>query len=50
MKGGVPFAQVFELPGQLADYERMAFSIVLSEFEGHEFDWSTWQFKEKKND
>jgi len=34
----------------LEEYERMAFSVTFSEFEGNEFDWDTLQFKERKND
>ncbi|EXF96288.1 hypothetical protein HK44_020665 [Pseudomonas fluorescens HK44] len=47
MKNGVPFSVVFECD-YLDEYERMAFSIIFSEFEGSEFDWDSMTFKEKK--
>jgi hypothetical protein len=46
MKNGVPFDRLFECDS-LVDYERMAMSIMFSEFEGNEFDWRTMQFKER---
>lgn len=30
-------------------HERMAMSIMFSEFEGNEFDWNTFTFKERKD-
>jgi hypothetical protein len=47
VKNGVPFDRVFECDF-LSDYERMAMSIMFSEFEGNEFDWKTMRFIEKE--
>ncbi|MBV8049000.1 MAG: hypothetical protein JO171_17760 [Paludibacterium sp.] len=46
MKNGVPFDQVFECE-RLAAHERVAMSIVFSEIEGNEWDWSAMKFKEQ---
>lgn len=54
VKNGVPFAAAFGLRVaeaavlRLDAIERMAFSIVLSEFEGNEFDWQSMEFKNRK--
>jgi hypothetical protein len=47
VKNGVPFDRVFDC-GLLSDYERMAFSIMFSEFEGAGvWSWSSMQFDKK---
>ncbi len=49
MKNGVPFHLAFESdPSRLDQVERAAFSIVLSEFEGNEFNWDSMRFKDDK--
>ncbi|MDY7559964.1 hypothetical protein QN366_04820 [Pseudomonas sp. CCC3.2] len=47
MKSGVPFHLVFECDN-LNEYERMAMSVTLSEFEGNEFDWDVMAFKKRE--
>ncbi|MDQ0124704.1 hypothetical protein J2W17_003658 [Pseudomonas lini] len=48
MKNGVPFDRLFEC-GPLTDYERFAFSILFSEFEGSGiWNWSSMQFDKKE--
>jgi len=48
MKNGVPFHLAFgSTPDSLDEVERAALSIVLSEFEGGDFDWNAMRFKEK---
>jgi hypothetical protein len=47
VKNGVPFDRIFDC-GLLADYERMAFSIMFSEFEGAGvWNWSSMQFDKR---
>lgn len=47
MKNGVPFDRLFDC-GPLTDYERFAFSILFSEFEGSGvWNWSSMQFDKK---
>jgi hypothetical protein len=48
VKNGVPFDRVFDCV-TLDDYERYAFSIMFSEFEGAgTYNWSTQQFDKPK--
>lgn len=44
MRNNVPF----ELAFTMSDEVRAAFAINFSRFEGSEFDWNAWAFKERK--
>lgn len=48
MRNGVPFDLLFECV-DLADYERLAMSVMFSEFEGNKFNWETMMFEERKD-
>jgi hypothetical protein len=45
VKNGVPFKAVFQVES-LLEHERFAMSVVFSEFEGNEFDWSGMRWVE----
>ena len=43
VRNGVPWERAFEMP----EIMRTALAIIFSGFEGHKFDWTTWEYEKQ---
>jgi len=48
MKAGVPFSVIFPGLTSLMSHERIAMGVVIGEFEGGTYNWSTRKWEEGK--